>query len=135
VNDDSQTHAILGAAVEIHRTLGPGFLETVYQEALCVELQQRSIPFCRQIPIPVDYKADKLNCGYRADLVCFDHILVELKAQRALSEVDEAQVINYLRATDLEKALLLNFGAARLEIKRLILTADYKVRRYSMKPE
>lgn len=135
MSDDAQTHAIIGAAVEVHMTLGPGFLETVYQEALCVELLHRSIPFCRQVPIPVYYKADKLNCGYRADLVCFDHILVELKAQRALSEVDDAQVINYLRATDLEKALLLNFGASRLEIKRLILTADYKIRRSMFKPE
>ena len=88
----------------------------------------RQIEFRREVAIPVYYKGLKLDCGYRADLLCFGSLLVEARAQRALSEVDEAQVINYLRATDLEKALLLNFGAERIQIKRLILTADRKSR-------
>lgn len=124
---DSQTGAILGAAIEVHKTLGPGFLENVYLHALVLELRERQIPFRREVPIPVYYKGTKLECGYRVDLLCFDQLLVELKAQVCLTSIDEAQVINYLRATDCERALLMNFGAPRLQFKRLILTADYKL--------
>ena len=76
--------------------------------------------------IPVFYKGEKLACGYRADFLCFGTLLVELKAQSALSEVDEAQVLNYLRATNIERALLINFGAPRLQVRRLILTSEYR---------
>jgi len=123
---DPQTSAVLGAAIEVHKELGPGFLEAVYLNALCLELMSRAIPFSREIAIPVFYKDTKLDCGYRADLLCFGSLLVELKAQTGLTEVDDAQVINYLRATNIERALLLNFGTPKLQIKRLILSARFR---------
>ena len=125
---DQQTGAILGAAVEVHKVLGPGFLEAVYLHALCLELAGRSIPFRREVALPVYYKEVKLQCGYRVDLLCYEGVLVELKAQSGLTEVDEAQVINYLRATALERALLLNFGMPRIQAKRLILSAEFRKR-------
>ena len=123
---DGQTSAILGAAIEVHMELGPGFLEVVYLNSLCLEFIARSIPHGREVGIPVFYKGTKLSCGYRADLVCFGSVLVELKAQSGLTEADEAQVINYLKATELERALLLNFGTPKLQIKRLVLANERK---------
>jgi GxxExxY protein len=123
---DAQTSAILGAAIEVHMELGPGFLEVVYLNSLCLEFIARSIPHAREVAIPVFYKGTKLSCGYRVDLMCFGSVLVELKAQSGLTEADEAQVINYLKATELERALLLNFGTPKLQIKRLVLTNERK---------
>jgi GxxExxY protein len=123
---DSQTGAVLGAAVEVHKTLGHGFLETVYQEAMAQEFGRRDIPFRAQVPMRIYYKGERLGCGYRADFICFGSVLVELKAQSGLTEIDDAQVINYLRATDLERALLLNYGTMKLEVRRLIVTQEYK---------
>ncbi len=117
---DPQTHAIIGAAMEVHRTLGHGFLEPVYQEALALELSDRQIPFKREVELPVDYKGRRLACSYRADFICYESIIVELKALSALSGIEQAQVINYLKATGSRRGLLLNFGAPRLEIKRLV---------------
>jgi len=123
---DPQTGAILAAAVEVHKSLGHGFLETVYQHALGVEFLMREIPFRAQFPMAVYYKEIKLECGYRADFLCYERVLLEIKAQAGLTEVDQAQVINYLRASRLERALLLNFGTSRLQIRRVILTPDYR---------
>lgn len=117
---------MLGAAVEVHRQLGEGFLERVYQRALSLELRERGIPHKCEVSVPILYKGHELDCNYRADMICFDGLLVELKSQSDLTEVDEAQVINYLRATQFERALLLNFGKARLQVKRPILTEDRK---------
>jgi len=117
---DPQTHAIIGAAMEVHRTLGPGFLEPVYQEALAIELGERRIPFQRELELPVSYKGRRLACCYRADFVCYDSIITELKALSGLTGVEHAQVLNYLKVTGLRRGLLLNFGAPRLEIKRLV---------------
>jgi GxxExxY protein len=119
---DRQTHAIIGAAMEVHRQLGPGFLEAVYQEALSIEFSARTVPFAREAELPVYYKGELLACSYRADFVCYDEVIVELKALRAITGVEEAQVLNYLKATGLTRGLLLNFGRPSLEFKRLVFS-------------
>jgi len=127
VERDARTHAIIGAALEVHRTLGAGFLEAVYQEALAKELSVRSIPFRTQCEIPVFYKGDKLSTTYRADFLCFDSVILELKAVRQLTVIEEAQVLNYLTASGLRVALLLNFGTPSLQQKRFVFDPDLSV--------
>jgi GxxExxY protein len=117
---DPQTHAIIGAAMEVRRQLGPGFLEAVYQEALAIEFADRGIPFQREQELPIDYKGRRLSCKYRADFVCYSDIIVELKALPLLRGFEEAQVINYLKTTELKRGLLFNFGHPSLEFKRLV---------------
>ncbi len=119
---DAQTHAIIGAAMEVHRQLGPGFLETVYQEALAIEFAAREIPLAREVELPVHYKGRLLICSYRADFVCYESIIVELKALQAITGIEQAQLLNYLKATRLERGLLLNFGRPSLEFKRLVFS-------------
>ena len=123
---DQQTYAILGAAMEVHRQLGYGFLEQVYQEALARELDLRSIPFQREVELQVIYKGHALNCSYRADFICYGEILVELKAIGALSGIEEAQVLNYMRVTGHQRALLINFGAPSLQYKRMVFNYTQK---------
>ncbi len=113
---------IVGAAIEVHRELGMGFLEAVYQEALELELTRAEVPFESQAWLPVNYKGIKLNKGYCADIICYGAIVVELKALTQLGGVEEAQLHNYLRATGYRVGLLLNFGSSgRLEWKRWIV--------------
>jgi GxxExxY protein len=119
---DPRSYAIIGAAMEVHRQLGRGFLEAVYQDALEVELALRNIPFRREVELPITYKGQQLRTIYRADFICYDSISVELKALSRLSGNEKAQVLNYLRASNFEIGLLLNFGAPSLELKRLIFT-------------
>jgi GxxExxY protein len=119
---DPQSHAIIAAAMEVHRELGCGFLEAVYQCALALEFQQQSIPFKAEVALPIRYKGKLLTCGYRADFICFEDLLVEANAPAELPRVDDAQVINELKATGLERGLLLNFGGPSLQLKRLVLT-------------
>ena len=117
---DPETFAVIGAAMEVHRELGSGFLEAVYQEALEHELGRREIPFRRQAALPIHYKGVALQTSYRADLICFDSIIVELKTVDQLGAADQAQAINYLKATGLKKALLLNFKPASLQYRRIV---------------
>jgi len=117
---DPETFAIIGAAMEVHRELGRGFLELVYQTALSLEFQERGIPFKAEVALPVRYKGKLLTCAYSADFVCFEDVIVETKAIAKLTGADEAQLINELKATGLHRGLLLNFGASSLEHKRLV---------------
>lgn len=116
-----EVYAIVGAGIEVHRELGPGFLEAVYQEALEIELREHRIPFEAQKSLRISYKGKTLNKEYFADLVCFGQIIVELKALGRLSGNEEAQILNYLKATGLRVGVLVNFGShGKLEWKRFI---------------
>jgi len=110
---DPLTEKILGAAIEVHRLLGPGLLESIYEEALCYELTLREIKFERQVEIDVVYK-DHVIKGQRADLLVAKEVIVELKSVTRLPEVAKAQTLSYLRAANIERALLINFGEQRL---------------------
>ena len=120
---DPQTYAIIGAAMEVHRELGAGFLEPAYQEALAVELSAKGVPYDRGVDIPIVYKGVPLGLHYRPDFVCYGGVLVELKALNHLTTIEDAQVINYLVASRLGRALLLNFGARSLQFKRFVRSA------------
>jgi GxxExxY protein len=116
-----EVYTIVGAAIEVHKELGFGFLEAVYQEAMELELTQRGVPFDRQMPLPISYKGQRLKKEYVADLICFGQICVELKALERLSGKEEAQILNYLKATGYRVGLLVNFGnSPKLEWKRFI---------------
>lgn len=115
------TDRVIGSAVEVHRELGSGFLEAVYEAALANELTRRGVTFVRQAPLNVYYKGDLVGV-YFADILVEGRLLCELKALRVLTTDHEAQLYHYLAATGIQVGLLLNFGAARLEVKRRIRT-------------
>ncbi len=117
---DPQTYAIIGACMEVHKQLGCGFLEAVYRDAAVIEFGLRQIPFQTEVALPIRYKSIVLPTHYRGDFLCFSEIIVEFKALKVLTTVEEAQVLNYLTATGLERALLINFGAPSLQYKRLV---------------
>jgi len=119
---DPRTYKIIGAAMEVHRQLGCGFLEAVYQEALALELKNQGIPFSRELKFPVTYKGLLLNNYYRPDFICFGQVIVELKALTRLGPMEESQLINYLKVTGYHTGLLLNFGARSLEKRRFVLS-------------
>ncbi len=121
---DAETHEIIGAAMEVHNVLGPGFLEAVYQDALAVEFARRGIPFEREVEISIVYKDVRLPSSYRVDYQCYGSVIVELKAIRILTGADEAQLLNYLKATAIKRGLLLNFGSPRLQYKRMVVGFD-----------
>jgi GxxExxY protein len=118
---DARTFEIIGAAMEVHRQLGCGFLEAVYQEAFALELKNRDIPHIREEQFPVTYKGCRLKSEYRPDFVCFSAVIVELKALGRLSSLEESQLINYLKVTGYHTGLLLNFGARSLQQRRFVL--------------
>src|SRR5688572_6877398 len=117
---DPQTFAVIGAAMEVHREMGCGFLECPYKDALEVEFRLRDIPFRREVELPVFYKGHRLPSFYKADFICYEDLIVEAKAIKALADIDRAQTINYLKGTGFPRALLLNFGATSLEYERLV---------------
>lgn len=117
---DPRTYKIIGAAMEVHRQLGCGFLEGVYQEALALELKNREIPFKRELLFPVTYKGYRLRTQYRPDFICYESVIVELKALTALSLVEDSQLINYLKVTGYHTGLLLNFGTRSLQQRRFV---------------
>lgn len=113
-----ETYTLIGAAIEVHKELGPGFLEAVYQEALANELARRGIAHEREVAVPIRYKGDLLSAPYRADFMALG-VLLELKAIASLGRVEEAQVLHYLKATGHPTGLLLNFGSTSLQVRRL----------------
>jgi len=117
------TEAIIGASIEIHKTLGPGLLESVYEECLCTELALRGVAFTRQYPVPVEYKGSKLECGYKLDLLVENQVVVEIKSVQKLMPVHEAQLLTYLRLGKWRIGLLINFNVVILKdgIKRKVL--------------
>jgi GxxExxY protein len=117
-----EVYAVIGAAIEVHKELGCGFLEPVYQEALGLELMDRKIPHKPERNLAIQYKGRILKKSYCADFICFEQMVVEIKALDKLYPRDEAQILNYLKATQLKVGVLINFGAhGKLEWKRFVL--------------
>lgn len=121
--EDKLSNTVIGAAIEVHRALGPGLLESTYEACLAYELTLQGIPFERQKPLPVVYKGQKLDCGYRVDLLIDRCLIVEVKAKEVLLGLDEAQILTYLKLTGLKLGLLLNFNVRVMKdgIKRVVL--------------
>jgi GxxExxY protein len=116
------TKAVIGACIDIHRQLGPGLLESAYEECLCFELSQAKIAFARQVPLPVAYKGVQLDCGYRMDLVVAESVVIELKTVESLMPIHEAQLLTYLKLSGLQVGLLINFNVPVLKqgVKRIV---------------
>lgn len=121
--NDPLTEKIIGFAIEVHRQLGPGLLESAYEECLCYELEQHGLIFRRQVPLPVVYKAVRLDCGYRIDVVVEQQVILELKTVERLIPVHDAQLLTYLKLSGLRTGLLLNFHSPVLKdgIRRFVL--------------
>lgn len=117
------TEGIIGAAIEVHRALGPGLLESAYEECICREVTLRGIQFRRQVPLPVEYKGVRLDCGYRIDLLVSEQVVVEIKALEGLLPIHEAQLLTYLKLGGWNVGLLINFNSTILThgIKRMVL--------------
>ncbi len=125
----NEVYAIVGAAMEVYNQLGPGFGEAIYQEAMEIETKVRTIPNSPQQDIFITYKGKKLKQFFKPDFICYDKIIVEIKALDRLTSREEAQLLNYLKATGMSVGLLINFGAENdLEWKRMVLTKSKPVR-------
>jgi GxxExxY protein len=121
--NDGLSQQVIGLAIEVHRHLGPGLLESAYEECLCLELKEAGLPFRRQVPLPIIYKSIKLDCGYRLDLVVMDRLMLELKTVEQLLPIHNAQLLTYMKLSGIRTGLLLNFSSAVLKdgLRRLIL--------------
>jgi len=108
------TEQIIGAAIEVHKQLGPGLLESAYEECLCHELHLREISFKRQVPVPVEYKGFKLDCGYKLDIIAEDAVILELKCVEKILPIHEAQLLTYLKITGKKVGFIFNFNVAVL---------------------
>ncbi len=117
------TEQVIGAAIEVHKSLGPGLLESAYEECLCHELKLRNVRFERQKPLPVEYKGTRLDCGYRLDLLVENAVVIEIKAIESIEPIHEAQLLTYLRLGGWKLGLLINFNVPVLKdgIRRRIL--------------
>jgi GxxExxY protein len=111
---DPVTEKIIGCAIEVHRTLGPGLLESAYEKCLAFELDQHGMQFRQQVPLPVEYKGARIECGYRIDLLVDDAVIVELKSVDQLAPVHEAQLLTYMKLARIRTGLLINFNQQRL---------------------
>ena len=120
---DPLTQKIIGLAIEVHKELGPGLMESAYEACLCHELLINKLPFQRQVPIPVEYKSEKLESGFRADVIVDEQVLLELKSVEKLAPIHEAQILTYLKLSGIRTGLLLNFNERVLKdgIKRFVL--------------
>ena len=114
------TGEVIGSAIEVHKTLGPGLLESIYEECLCIEFDRKNISYERQKEIPIEYRGVKLDCGYRIDIIVENRLIVELKACETLLPIHEAQILTYLKLTGMTLGLLINFNVPLLKdgIKR-----------------
>jgi len=123
LHEEQLTSRIIGAAIEVHRELGPGLLESAYEECLCHELHSLGIQFKRQVSLPVKYKTVQLDCGYRADVIIEDRIVAELKSIDQITDLHKAQLLTYLRKSGIKVGLLLNFNVEVLKngLVRLVL--------------
>ena len=122
LKEDELSNEIIGAAIEVHRNLGPGLLESAYEECLCYELAHRGIKYERQKLLPVAYKGTKLDCGYRLDVVVNDLVVLELKAVDQIQPIHSAQLLTYLKLSNLKLGILINFNVTVLKsgIKRIV---------------
>ncbi len=109
------SHHVIGCALEVHRVLGPGLLESTYRRCLARELEIEGVPYQTEHPLPVEYKGIQLDCGYRVDLMIADELIVELKATEAIKGIHEAQLLTYMRLADIRQGLLINFNVQRLK--------------------
>ncbi|HEX3864951.1 MAG TPA: GxxExxY protein [Stellaceae bacterium] len=120
---DPFTERVIGLAIAVHRALGPGLLESAYEECFCLELREAGISFARQAPLPVLYKGIQLDCGYRLDVVLERNLIIEIKAVERLLPIHEAQILTYLRLSSIRTGLLINFSSVVLKdgIRRFVL--------------
>ncbi|MDB5327375.1 MAG: hypothetical protein JWM57_2944 [Phycisphaerales bacterium] len=120
--EEALSEKVIGALIEVHRESGPGLLESAYEQCVCHELTLRGLRFGRQVPVPMLYKGLRLECGFRADIIVEDRILIELKACNELHSIHEAQVLTYLKLSGIRVGLLVNFNVDRLVngIKRMV---------------
>ena len=121
-DDDRLTERVIGFAIEVHRQLGPGLLESAYEECLCYELREGGLGFRRQVPLPVAYKSIRLDCGYRIDVVVEEQVILELKTVERLMPIHDAQLLTYMKLSGRPTGLLLNFHSAVLKdgIRRMM---------------